>query len=187
MAEFTFVERKPMDGAEHRLEADATVGREGCDVVLPDPEVSRRHAALRKTASGAAVEDLGSTNGTFVNGARISGLVPISEGDLVRFGNTQWQLRMTAPPGGGAPPGAAARLGHPGGARGKPPPRGGGGPGGARPGAGPPRPPGGGGEGRPPPRGRPPPGQPPPQHPPPLRPPPSPPLRRRRRPRPPLR
>ena len=107
MADFTFVEKRPMEGHEHALDADAVVGREGCEVVLPDPEVSRRHAALRKTASGAAVEDLGSTNGTFVNGTRITGLVPISEGDVVRFGNTEWQLRATAAPA------AAAGVGSP--------------------------------------------------------------------------
>ena len=49
MPDFTFVEKRPMEGHEHALDADAVVGREGCEVVLPDPEVSRRHAALRKT------------------------------------------------------------------------------------------------------------------------------------------
>ena len=93
MAEFTFVERKPMDGRELKLDADVTIGREGCDVVLPDPEVSRRHAALRMTGSGPAVEDLGSSNGTFVNAQRVEGVMQISEGDVVRFGNTEWELR----------------------------------------------------------------------------------------------
>src|SRR4051812_1050029 len=102
MAEFTFVERKPMDGAEHRLEAGATVGREGCDIVLPDPEVSRRHAALRITASGAAVEDFGSTNGTFVNEQRVDGTRALSDGDVVRFGNTEWELRGAVGAGAGA-------------------------------------------------------------------------------------
>lgn len=93
MAEFTFIERKPMDGRELKLDADATIGREGCDVVLPDPEVSRRHAALRLTGSGPAVEDLGSSNGTFVNKERIEGVRVLQDGDLVRFGNTEWQLQ----------------------------------------------------------------------------------------------
>ncbi|MDX6602265.1 MAG: transport system ATP-binding/permease protein, partial [Solirubrobacterales bacterium] len=109
MPDFTFVEKRPMEGHEHALDADVTIGREGCDVVLPDPEVSRRHAALRKTASGPAVEDFGSTNGTFVNGKRITGLVQISEGDLVRFGNTEWQLRVAATAGVGSPQVTAAR------------------------------------------------------------------------------
>src|SRR5918997_1503316 len=82
MADFTFVERKPMEGREHTLIADVVIGREGCDVVLADPEVSRRHAALRHTGEGPAVEDLGSTNGTFVNGERISGTRVLSDGDV---------------------------------------------------------------------------------------------------------
>ena len=96
MADFTFVERKPMEGREHTLIADVVIGREGCDVVLADPEVSRRHAALRHTGGGPAVEDLGSTNGTFVNGERISGTRVLSDGDVVSFGNTEWVLRSAA-------------------------------------------------------------------------------------------
>jgi predicted component of type VI protein secretion system len=105
MAEFTFVERKPMDGREHALDAELTIGREGCDVVLPDPEVSRRHAALRVTGDGVAVEDFGSTNGTFVNEERVQGVRPLHDGDVVRFGNTEWELRGAAAP---APAGIAA-------------------------------------------------------------------------------
>ena len=110
MAEFTFVEKRPLDGREHVIEADVTIGREGCDVVLSDPEVSRRHAALRVTAGGPAVEDLGSSNGTFENGERVEGTRPLSDGDNVRFGNTEWQLRSTATAGLGAPQVTAARA-----------------------------------------------------------------------------
>jgi predicted component of type VI protein secretion system len=112
MADFTFVEKRPMEGHEHTLDADVTIGREGCEVVLPDPEVSRRHATLRKADGGAAVEDLGSTNGTFVNGKRITGLVALVEGDLVRFGNTEWELRsvvVAGVAGVGSPQVTAAR------------------------------------------------------------------------------
>ena len=71
-------------------------------MVLPDPEVSRRHAALRLTGAGPAVEDFGSTNGTFVNDQRIEGVVQLNDGDVVRFGNTEWELRgaPSRPPGG---------------------------------------------------------------------------------------
>jgi hypothetical protein len=102
MADFTFVERKPMEGREHTLVADIVIGREGCDVVLADPEVSRRHAALRHTGSGPAVEDLGSTNGTFVNGERIEGTRVLADGDVVAFGNTEWVLRAAAAANAGA-------------------------------------------------------------------------------------
>jgi predicted component of type VI protein secretion system len=113
MAEFTFVERKPMDGREHALDAELTIGREGCDVVLPDPEVSRRHAALRVTGDGVAVEDFGSTNGTFVNDQRVQGVRALQDGDVVRFGNTEWELRgaaAAAPAGVAAPQVTAARA-----------------------------------------------------------------------------
>src|SRR3954470_20613807 len=113
MAEFTFVERKPMDGREHMLEAELTIGREGCDVVLPDPEVSRRHAALRVTGDGVAVEDFGSTNGTFVNEQRVQGVRALHDGDVVRFGNTEWELRgaaAAAPAGIASPQVTAARA-----------------------------------------------------------------------------
>ena len=93
MALFTFVELRPMEGVQRELDPGATIGREGCDVVLADPEVSRRHAALRMTGDGPAVEDLGSSNGTWVNGERIEGQRPIEEGDTVRFGRTEWGLR----------------------------------------------------------------------------------------------
>jgi pSer/pThr/pTyr-binding forkhead associated (FHA) protein len=109
MAEVTFVERKPMNGREHPLEGDVTIGREGCDVVLADPEVSRRHAMLRRTANGAVVEDLGSTNGTFVNGERIQGVRDLADGDVIAFGNTEWQVRAAAPAVVGSPQVTAAR------------------------------------------------------------------------------
>jgi pyruvate/2-oxoglutarate dehydrogenase complex dihydrolipoamide acyltransferase (E2) component len=109
MADFTFVERKPMDGREHTLDADVVIGREGCDVVLADPEVSRRHAALRMTGQGPAVEDLGSSNGTFVNGERIAGIMVLSDGDVVAFGSTEWEMRAGATASIGAPQVTAAR------------------------------------------------------------------------------
>jgi pSer/pThr/pTyr-binding forkhead associated (FHA) protein len=96
--EFLFVEERPMAGRQCVVGPGTTVGREGCDYTLADPEVSRRHAAFRQVDSQLAVEDLGSTNGTFVNDRRLSGIGVLSEGDRVRFGNTVWRLgRPKAP------------------------------------------------------------------------------------------
>jgi hypothetical protein len=64
-----------------------TIGRDaGCDMVLPDPTVSRWHAGLRREASGWMLDDLGSTNGTRLNGWRVRAWVPVRDGDLVSFG-----------------------------------------------------------------------------------------------------
>lgn len=67
-----------------------TVGREiGNDIVIGDSYVGRHHLELIKDEAGAYfVRDLNSTNGTFVNGQRITGEVPIDEHDIIRIGNT---------------------------------------------------------------------------------------------------
>ena len=58
------------------------------EVVLDDASVSRRHAELRANGNGWRVRDLGSTNGTYLNGARLGpGELPLKVHDLVRFGN----------------------------------------------------------------------------------------------------
>jgi hypothetical protein len=56
--------------------------------VIDDPEASRRHASVSPGGAGAVVEDLGSTNGTFVNGERLEGSREIGADDEIRIGNT---------------------------------------------------------------------------------------------------
>jgi len=64
-----------------------TIGREqACDMTVYDESVSRWHAALERDAHGWLLTDLGSTNGTRVNGWRVNGRVPIRPGDQVTFG-----------------------------------------------------------------------------------------------------
>jgi pSer/pThr/pTyr-binding forkhead associated (FHA) protein len=92
LSELVFIEETPMEGRERPATPGTTIGRAGCDVELNDPDVSRRHAILRQIDAGLALEDLDSTNGTFVNESRISGLVEVGVGDRVRFGNTVWRL-----------------------------------------------------------------------------------------------
>lgn len=65
-----------------------SVGRQGdCTIVLADPNVSRHHAEIRPSGEGFVVVDLGSTNGTRVNDAKVSEH-QLRDGDEVRFGNT---------------------------------------------------------------------------------------------------
>ena len=76
-----------------------TIGRDaGCDMVLPDPTVSRWHAGLKREASGWMLDDLGSTNGTRLNGWRVRAWVPVRDGDLVSFGAVTYVFGR---PGGG--------------------------------------------------------------------------------------
>jgi pSer/pThr/pTyr-binding forkhead associated (FHA) protein len=90
-----FVEEQPVTGRVVAA-AEHTIGREGCDVLLPDPEVSRRHARVLIEAGVPQVEDLGSSNGTYVNGRRIDRRTELRAGDRVEFGNTLWVLRDAA-------------------------------------------------------------------------------------------
>jgi hypothetical protein len=65
----------------------ATIGRHsGCDFQIDDPELSRQHARITWSGTGYVVEDLGSVNGTFVNGEQISGPRLLQDGDLLRLG-----------------------------------------------------------------------------------------------------
>jgi hypothetical protein len=61
------------------------VGRgEDCEVVLPDRQVSRRHFRIVRDEDGYSVEDLGSKNGTYVNGAAVRGSVQLQDGDEIQ-------------------------------------------------------------------------------------------------------
>ena len=87
-----------------------TIGREEADISIEDPEISRRHAEVRPAGDGIEVEDLGSTNGTFVNGSKIDSPTALSGGDTVRVGQAEIQVEP-APSAGGtvvAPSGGTA-------------------------------------------------------------------------------
>lgn len=68
----------------------ASVGRHPeSTIYINDHFVSARHAQLAWGPSGWLLTDLGTTNGTYVNGQRISGSVSIASGDILRFGRVQ--------------------------------------------------------------------------------------------------
>ncbi|HEX4492857.1 MAG TPA: DUF3662 and FHA domain-containing protein [Acidimicrobiia bacterium] len=77
------------DGSRVALgETDATIGRlPDCAVALSDPQVSRHHAQLRRSPEGYVVVDLGSTNGTTVNGSPVAEQL-VRDGDEIGVGNT---------------------------------------------------------------------------------------------------
>jgi pSer/pThr/pTyr-binding forkhead associated (FHA) protein len=69
------------------------IGRaEEAGIVIDDDQVSRRHALVTVFDDGARIDDLGSTNGTWVNGARIAVPHPLLEGDELRVGGTRLRL-----------------------------------------------------------------------------------------------
>jgi hypothetical protein len=66
-----------------------TVGRlPECTISINDSNISRKHAEMRQTGGDYIVADLGSTNGTLVNGIRITGQQRLNEGDIISFGST---------------------------------------------------------------------------------------------------
>jgi hypothetical protein len=86
---FQFVMRSgPTPGTVYPLEGDQlTIGRDSTNgVAINDPEVSRRHARLTFQGGKYVLEDLGSTNGSFVNGQRLSGPHVLKAGDVVALG-----------------------------------------------------------------------------------------------------
>ena len=85
----------PSAGLEIVLDTDFTIGRSetGLGNLGNDGEISRQHARLRPLDSGGvAIEDLGSTNGTFVNGERITGSRELAPGDTIQVGQTTLRL-----------------------------------------------------------------------------------------------
>jgi pSer/pThr/pTyr-binding forkhead associated (FHA) protein len=88
-AQFQFVIRSgPNTGKVFPLDApEIIVGREASNrVAINDAEVSRKHAKLTLHGSAYVIQDLGSTNGTFVNGQRITSTRVLNPGDSVSFG-----------------------------------------------------------------------------------------------------
>lgn len=89
MAQYQLIMRTgPTPGAVFALEGDQlTIGRDSSnEVTINDAEVSRRHARLTFQGGKFVLEDLGSTNGTFVNGQRLAGPRVLKAGEVVSFG-----------------------------------------------------------------------------------------------------
>ena len=81
-------------GSQWSLAQELVAGRHaGCSVVLDEQFVSQQHAKFFVRGGSAFVEDLGSTNGTWVNGERATGQRPVRPGDQIQIGNVVLEVR----------------------------------------------------------------------------------------------
>ena len=87
-------------GAEIQLVDELLIGRAvpGDGSLGGDAELSRKHAMITRSAHGLTIEDLGSTNGTFVNGTRVAAQTPLRIGDTISIGASTLEVAGTVPP-----------------------------------------------------------------------------------------
>lgn len=84
----------PRTGERLDLTGELVIGREGCDVVIGDARISRRHVAIRPQDDGVEIEDLGSSNGTFVDDRKIDAAVRVTASAMVRLGATVLRIEL---------------------------------------------------------------------------------------------
>lgn len=78
---------------EFTVGQEATLGRgQGCQVQLAESMVSQLHARLFRDAKGFHIEDLGSTNGTYLNGRKVGGATRLKKGDRIRVGPIELEV-----------------------------------------------------------------------------------------------
>jgi len=110
-ATLTLLDSQETGGHRWRLDNDTTftLGRvTNTDITLPYSWVSRKHAMIQKEANGRFhLFDLGSSNGTFLNGRKIHTPVPLQNGDCIGIGSTRLLFQQTAAPP--RPPAAAGQ------------------------------------------------------------------------------
>ena len=83
----------PLDGHIYQFNSTSDIGREAKLKLAVDRFVSRRHAIIEISGVGLVLEDLESTNGTFVDDQRVQGRVPLPIGKVFRIGRTWLQIR----------------------------------------------------------------------------------------------
>ncbi len=87
----------PLNGRQWKLNSDMILGRGNmCDIIIPDRQVSRNHARITHRADGYYIEDLGSKNGTHVNGNRIENGTFLNDGDVVQIALAQEIVYISA-------------------------------------------------------------------------------------------
>ena len=86
------VERAPghESGVAYDLIDGATLGRGNVEIRLDDPFASSRHARISREGHVVVIEDLGSTNGTYLNDDPLTGPQPLHDGDRIRIGDSEF-------------------------------------------------------------------------------------------------
>lgn len=79
------------DGIAYDLSEAVTLGRGDVEIRLEDPFASSRHARISREGHVVVIEDLGSTNGTYLNDEPLTGPQPLREGDRIRIGDSEFQ------------------------------------------------------------------------------------------------
>ncbi len=77
-------------GVAYDLMEPVTLGRGSVELRLEDPFASTRHAMITRQGRTVVIEDLGSTNGTYLNGEPLTGPQPLHDGDQIRIGDSQF-------------------------------------------------------------------------------------------------
>ena len=77
-------------GVAYDLMGGATLGRGDVEIQLDDPFASSRHARITRQGHVVVIEDLGSTNGTYLNDQQLTGPQPLHDGDLIRIGDSEF-------------------------------------------------------------------------------------------------
>ena len=85
-----FAEAGPLNGQQWVVRDELLIGRDaGADIVVPDRQISRQHARVSNTDRGCLIVDLGSKNGTHVNGSGVQGSVLLNDGDVIQIALAQ--------------------------------------------------------------------------------------------------
>ena len=88
------LEPKEQKGQRHALDEEVTMGRAaGCTVTLDDTYASQLHARVFRRDGDVYVEDLGSTNGTYVNGKKVAAPLALKRGDRLKVGATLFEVQ----------------------------------------------------------------------------------------------
>jgi FHA domain len=90
------VERAPghESGTAYDLSGGATLGRGDVEIRLEDPFASSHHARIARQGHVLVIEDLGSTNGTYLNDEQLSGPQPLRPGDRIRIGDCEFSYQQ---------------------------------------------------------------------------------------------